>query len=149
MCSWRHGALGIRGVEIYKEKPILYGLGYFVFQEETVARLPAEYVEHLGFSVETPAAEVMRASARAWSANPAYWESVAVTVQFRGGVVDELCVLPLTLEGEQPFGERGTPRRAGARLGAELVARVAGCSAAYGTRIRYDAGRNVGVVAIR
>ncbi len=33
-----HGNVGIRGIEIYQRKPILYGLGYFVFQEETVDR---------------------------------------------------------------------------------------------------------------
>ena len=35
-----HGPHVLRGVEIYKGKPILYSLGDFIFQNETLLRLP-------------------------------------------------------------------------------------------------------------
>ena len=35
----------LRGVEIYKGKPILYSLGDFIFQNETLLRLPSENYE--------------------------------------------------------------------------------------------------------
>ena len=40
-----HGPHVLRGVEIYKGKPILYSLGDFIFQNETLLRLPSENYE--------------------------------------------------------------------------------------------------------
>ena len=37
-----HGPHVLRGVEIYKGKPIFYSLGDFIFQNETLLRLPSE-----------------------------------------------------------------------------------------------------------
>ena len=42
-----HGPHVLRGVEIYKGKPILYSLGDFIFQNETLLRLPSENYEDL------------------------------------------------------------------------------------------------------
>ncbi len=35
----------LRGIEVYKGKPILYSLGNFIFQHETVKKLPADFYE--------------------------------------------------------------------------------------------------------
>ena len=40
-----HGPHVLRGIEIYKGKPILYSLGDFIFQNETLLRLPSENYE--------------------------------------------------------------------------------------------------------
>ena len=40
-----HGPHVLRGIEIYKGKPILYSLGDFIFQNETLMRLPSENYE--------------------------------------------------------------------------------------------------------
>ena len=40
-----HGPHVLRGVEIYKGKPIFYSLGDFIFQNETLLRLPYENYE--------------------------------------------------------------------------------------------------------
>ena len=43
-----HGPHVLRGIEIYKGKPILYSLGDFIFQNETLLRLPSENYETYG-----------------------------------------------------------------------------------------------------
>ncbi len=35
-----HGPHVLRGIEIYKGKPIFYSLSNFIFQNETVLRMP-------------------------------------------------------------------------------------------------------------
>jgi Bacterial capsule synthesis protein PGA_cap len=40
-----HGPHVLRGIEIYKGKPILYSLGDFIFENETLQRLPSENYE--------------------------------------------------------------------------------------------------------
>jgi len=42
-----HGPHVLRGIELYKGKPIMYSLGDFIFQNETVLRLPSENYEPL------------------------------------------------------------------------------------------------------
>ena len=142
-----HGAPGIRGVEIHAKRPILYGLGRFVFQEETVARLPAEYLEYLGFEADTPAETVLQARAGHWD-DHVYWESLAATVRFADGAVQEVGLIPLSLGFGEGFGARGTPRLADPELGAKLIARAAELSQEYGTEIQYDASTNLGRVVV-
>ena len=40
-----HGPHVLRGIEIYKGKPIMYSLANFIFQNETLLRLPSENYE--------------------------------------------------------------------------------------------------------
>jgi hypothetical protein len=41
----KHGPHVLRGIEIFKGKPVFYSLGDFIFQNETLLRLPAENYE--------------------------------------------------------------------------------------------------------
>src|SRR5256885_9943884 len=45
----------VRGIEIYKGKPILYGLGNFIFENETLLRQPPENYEPLGMKLTSGA----------------------------------------------------------------------------------------------
>jgi poly-gamma-glutamate synthesis protein (capsule biosynthesis protein) len=45
-----HGPHVVRGVELYKGKPILYSVGDFVFENETLQRFPAEAYEAQGLA---------------------------------------------------------------------------------------------------
>ena len=40
-----HGPHVLRGIEIYKGKPIFYSLSNFIFQNETVLRMPEDSYE--------------------------------------------------------------------------------------------------------
>jgi len=40
-----HGSHTVLGIEIYKGRPILYGVGNFLFQNETITAFPADSYE--------------------------------------------------------------------------------------------------------
>ena len=43
-----HGPHQLRGIDIYKGRPIFYSLGNFIFQNETIDPMPADYYEKYG-----------------------------------------------------------------------------------------------------
>src|SRR4029453_5840753 len=52
-----HGPHVLRGIEIYKGKPIMYSLGDFIFQNETLLRLPSENYESYDLGIGAHVAE--------------------------------------------------------------------------------------------
>ena len=75
-----HGPHVLRGIEIYKGKPIMYSLGAFIFQNETLLRLPSENYEPLNLG---PAAHVNDFNDARYDfdksgfpADPPIWEAV-------------------------------------------------------------------------
>ncbi len=144
-----HGPAGIRGIEIYNGKPAFYGLGSFAFQADTISRLPAEYLEAVGLSADTPASEAMRRVAAPWAEAPERWRSLAAVVQFRSGELARVRVLPLDLHAERGFGVRGTPEWAGAEQARTIIEELRRASARYGTQIDYDADDRAGTITLR
>ena len=82
-----HGPHVLRGIEIYKGAPIIYSLGDFIFQNETLLRLS-------GRQLRRPAARARRAAERlpqprynfdksGFPADPPIWESVVAMPRFR------------------------------------------------------------------
>src|SRR5699024_6698400 len=45
-----HGPHILRGIEIYQGRPIFYSLGNFIFQNETVTHLPADFYDKYGLT---------------------------------------------------------------------------------------------------
>jgi len=83
-----HGPHLLRGIELYNGKPILHGLGNFIFDNDLVRFEPADLYEQFGLGPEAVPAEVYDArtsdDSRGFPADPAYWESVLVTLRFEG-----------------------------------------------------------------
>jgi poly-gamma-glutamate synthesis protein (capsule biosynthesis protein) len=55
-----HGPHILRGIEIYKGKPIFYSLGNFIFENETMLFQPAESYDSLGFPRNATVADFFR-----------------------------------------------------------------------------------------
>ncbi len=49
-----HGPHFLRGIEIYKNRPIFYSLGNFIFQNESVLRLPSEAYRRFNLVLSQP-----------------------------------------------------------------------------------------------
>ena len=81
----------LKGIEIYKGKPIFYCLGNFLFHPEYVKRLSADVMDSLGFPQELTGEEaVRRRKARATSSmesNPIFYLSM---------VPDNVMYIPFT-----------------------------------------------------
>ncbi len=133
-----HGPHQIRGVEVYRGKPILYGLGNFIFQYETVRVQPADYYDRLALPEKSTPADAFdaRAIRGGFPAHALYWESVVAVCRFKGGDLADFRLYPITLGHGRPRSQRGTPVLAGEAAGRAIIDRMARLSP--GVRIEWD-----------
>jgi poly-gamma-glutamate synthesis protein (capsule biosynthesis protein) len=145
-----HGPHVLRGVEIYKGKPILYSLGDFIFQNETLLRLPSENYEgqNLGASAGVNDFNDARYNfdKSGFPADRMIWEAVVAVPKFRGDRLTELALHPITLGFGKPRSVRGRPQFAEGELGAKILADITRFSADMGTKITVRNG--IGYVEI-
>jgi poly-gamma-glutamate synthesis protein (capsule biosynthesis protein) len=140
----------LRGIEIYKGRPIFYSLGNFAFENETVPFRPSAEYERTDLGPEARTTDYyddrQRTAGGYFTLDPAYWESVVALPTFREGRLVEIRLLPLTLGFGTPRSQRGRPLRADVELGRRIIARLAELSAAFGTEVLEQDG--VGVVRL-
>lgn len=109
-----HGPHIVRGIEIYKNRPIFYSLGNFIFQSDTVRNLPADYYEKYGLGPEHHVAEAFdKRSAndtRGYAANAAIWSSVIASWTMKHGELTQLTLYPIALGFKKPRSVRGWPQ---------------------------------------
>jgi poly-gamma-glutamate synthesis protein (capsule biosynthesis protein) len=142
----------LRGIELYRGKPILYGLGNFVFENETLLRQPPENYAPLGMTLESGAGvgdfndRRSNNGTTGFPADPRIWESVIAMPRFSGKKLTELRLYPITLGYKKPRPQRGWPMLASPELGKKIIDDVVQFSAPFGTAIDFEGG--VGVVRI-
>jgi hypothetical protein len=144
-----HGPHQLRGIEIYKGKPIFYSLGNFIFQNETIDPLPADDYEKTDLPANALAGEFF--DKRPWStaADPqidAIWyESVIALPVFSQGRMVSLKLYPLELSQSALRSQRGTPRIARGAQAERIIKRLADLSAPFGTIIQFQDGIGIWV----
>jgi hypothetical protein len=139
-----HGPHVLRGVEIYKRRPIFYSLGNFIFEAEGMRQVPQEIYDACGIKGHDPS-DFFDVAMKGFQ-DEVYWSSAIAQARFSGGVLSELRLVPIDLQRDLPRAERGQPVRGDARLSATVVDRLARLSAPFGTRIALQDG--VGVVRL-
>lgn len=146
-----HGPHVLRGIEIYRGKPIFYSLGDFVFQNETLLRLPAENYASYDLGPDDHVADFnaarYRNDTRGFPANPEIWESVIAMPTFVDGELTELALHPITLGFGEPAWVRGRPMLARGALADKILEDLVARSGPYGTEIEVREG--VGYVRVR
>lgn len=146
-----HGPHVLRGIEIYRGMPIFYSLGDFVFQNETLLRLPAENYEAYDLGPDEHVADFNAARYRnettGFPVNREIWESVVAMPTFVDGRLTELALHPITLGFGEAAWIRGRPMLARGELAGKILADLVERSAPYGTTI--DVRDGVGYVRIR
>ena len=134
-----HGPHVLRAIEIYRGRPIFYSLGNFIFQNETLLRLPSENYEAYDLDDESHVADFNDAryknDTEGFPALAENWESVVAVPAFRGGELSEVALYPITLGGGLPRQVRGRPLLADADLGRKIIGDLQRLSAPYGTEI--------------
>lgn len=142
-----HGPHVLRGIEIHQRRPIFYSLGNFIFQNETVENLPADFYEKYELGLTENVADALdkrsAANTKGFAVNPWAWKSVVARFAMEGEALIDLELFPVELG----FGE-ARPRRGMPRLSddAEILQHLAQLSARYGTRIVSE--NNVGRVVL-
>lgn len=134
-----HGPHLLRGLEIYKGKPIFYSVGNFIFQHETLERIGADDFDNLNVDPAWTPGQIMgnlhQNLERSFPADDRYWETVLPICTFEGDHLREITLHPLTLGFKMPVWERGTPRLASGEQAEKTLRRFATLSESYGTCI--------------
>lgn len=111
-----HGPHELRGIEIYKGKPIFYSLGNFVFQTETVSVQPADAYENKGLDKNSTVEMLMdhrsQNGTRGYCVQENIWRSVMAGFTFEDGKISDIRLYPITLDMHLPRKEMGCPRLA-------------------------------------
>ena len=139
-----HGPHVLRGVEIYKSKPILYSLGDFIFQNETLLRLPSENYESYALAADKHVNDFNDArynfDKSGFPADRLIWEAVVAVPRFRGKQLTELALHPITLGYSQPRSVRGRPMFAEGELGQKILGDIIKLSGEMGTKVSVKDG---------
>jgi poly-gamma-glutamate synthesis protein (capsule biosynthesis protein) len=142
-----HGPHVLRGVELYEGAPILYSLGNFAMQNETVTRLPAEIYDRYDLDREALPADLFDARVEdedgepaGFLADSAYWETALPLCRYEGGELAEIEFRPVTLGHGNSRPRRGAPRLADGEEGRRILRRLADLSEPYGTDVRVEEG---------
>ncbi len=145
-----HGPHLLRGIEIYKGKPIFYSVGNFIFQYEYLQRLPADDYESLSADRDMSAPEVFKQisadDTRSFPADRLYWETVLPIVTFEDRQLRSVELHPVSLGHGRAWPDRGFPMLADAGLGSEILDWMTQLSKPFGTEISVTDG--VGRIAI-
>jgi poly-gamma-glutamate synthesis protein (capsule biosynthesis protein) len=146
-----HGPHVLRGIEIYNGKPIFYSLGDFMFQNETLLRLPAENYQPYDLTqAEANVGEFnlrrYRNDQSGFPANRQIWEAVIAWVEWDGERLAGIRLYPITLGFGLPRSQRGRPMFATGELAEKILNDLVERSAPYGTRIQIRDG--VGIVLL-
>jgi poly-gamma-glutamate capsule biosynthesis protein CapA/YwtB (metallophosphatase superfamily) len=142
----------LRGIEIYKGKPIMYGLANFIFENETLQRQPPENYAPLGMTLDSGAGVGDFNERRSnndtvgFPADARIWESVVALPRFSGKKLAELKLYPISLGFKKPRSQRGWPMLAAPELARKIIDDLATFSAPFGTAIDFKDG--IGIVRI-
>ncbi|WP_196592287.1 CapA family protein [Pectinatus frisingensis] len=145
-----HGPHIWRGIEIYKQKPIFYSLGNFIFQNDLVERQPAEFYNLYNLGGEDTVADGLDIRSandtRGLAADRRVFESAAAAFFVEDGNVTDIQLRPLTLGFKNGRAQRGKPEFADAANGKRILNEIAALSEKYGTKIKI--ADNMGVIKI-
>jgi poly-gamma-glutamate synthesis protein (capsule biosynthesis protein) len=134
-----HGMHVLRGIEIYKGKPIFYGLAEF-FRQMDWTIYPAR-----------PESDMTEAelAARNWGplvSSPINYDSVLTQSRFDKGRLQEIRLYPIVGGAEGPISRRGIPRMAAGADARRILDKLQALSKPFGTTIAIEG--TVGVIRV-
>jgi poly-gamma-glutamate capsule biosynthesis protein CapA/YwtB (metallophosphatase superfamily) len=146
-----------RGIEIYKGKPIFYGIGDFVLQNDTVLLEPQDQYENVGLSWDATPADFYDKRAgytgpgagkptKGQSVEPLRWQCGMHRVRFEGGKLKEIRIYPVDLGYGKPRWQAGRPLLAEGDVAREILERYQRLSKPFGTRVQVQG--NVGLIRL-
>ncbi|MFP3950565.1 MAG: CapA family protein [Candidatus Bathyarchaeia archaeon] len=147
-----HGHHAMRGIEIRDGCPIFYSLGNFIFQNETVQKMPAdfydryfdnpyEYMPGEAFNARQDSPPRPGYPEHLWfTEDEKYWMSFLPEMTFKGDELSSLILHPIELGQNKPRSQRGRPMLADEELSEKILGTISDLSKAYGTEIKSEDG---------
>lgn len=138
------GCHELRGIEIYKGKPIFYSLGDFIYQGPQVEYLPADFMEQYGVDIYASAKEALNVRSRNGKVglhlNKENYLSVLPSLEFDGEDLVSIKLLPIGLNFDKKDLLNGLPMVAGEEEQKEILAVLNKISSRYGTKLQLKDG---------
>ena len=142
-----HGTHYLRGIEIYKGKPIFYSLGNFIFQNETVEWVPPAAYDGFGLGAEDTPGDWgwgrSMGGEHGHAANPVFYRSAVSQCRFEGNALKEVWLHPVDLGFARPIGQRGRPVLAEGEVAEEVLSWLQRLSEPFGTEIKIEGNKGV------
>jgi len=137
-----HGPHILRGLEIYKQCPIFYSLGNFIFHNETVPSLPADFYEKYNLDGDVHVAEALETRSagdtRGLGANPKVAHSVIARWEMKDGHLTQIELIPIEMGFGEKRYQRGWPRLTKSTAPLKELQQL---SEPFGTRLQIRNGR--------
>lgn len=140
-----HGPHQLRGIEIYKGRPIFYSLGNFVFQIDIIQPIEPDIYAEYGLDPRTSSSVDVSEKENALDfANPFQYQSVVATMTFGSCGVRRIELMPIDLHQDWRMADRGVPTPASPAVARTILGRLRKLSLPYGTHI--DLHGNLGII---
>lgn len=139
-----HGPHQLRGIEVYRNRPIFYSLGNFAFMVNRQFPLTREAWQRTGLDParHTPGEMLEQKRVKGPFGDRVWYESVVVSLSFGDREALEVTIHPVTLTFDTSrHSDRGTPQLADDAAAERILDRLRTLSAAYGTDILLGDGR--------
>jgi poly-gamma-glutamate capsule biosynthesis protein CapA/YwtB (metallophosphatase superfamily) len=133
------GPHSLRGIEIYKGKPVLYGLGLFYFKP-IIKALQETALQKYSDEGYPPPADPRPHSPDIW------YDSVLVISDFDGNKLERVRLYPIDLKNTVPPGSRGLPHFAAPDKARKILDTLQRESAQFGTKIAVQG--SMGVISL-
>ena len=139
------GVHSLRGMELYRDRPVFYSLGDFIYQGMRVEYLPPDFLEKYGLDPDASAKEGLDARSKGGKiglqTDEKNYLSVVPRITFGKDRITGLEILPVKLGFGTGNGMlEGLPYAAAGREGRKIFERFSGLSARLGTGMYYDRG---------
>jgi poly-gamma-glutamate capsule biosynthesis protein CapA/YwtB (metallophosphatase superfamily) len=140
-----HGPHQVRGVEIYRGKPIFYSLGNFIFQLDLLEPVASDlYEQYKMDQASTTDAEFNAMWNQLVFGGEVWYQSVVTTSRFEKGQVAEIQLRPVDLGYAVRGADRGVPRPAAPEVARTILERMQRLSQPFGTRVSIEQG--IGII---
>lgn len=134
-----HGPHLIRGMEVYKGRPIFYSLGNFIGQNELVARLPSDAYTRFRVDSRVKPGAACRArnesDSKGFPDDCRYWETIMPICNFKGNKLSKIDIYPVSLNLGAAIHLRGRPRLALDNEAHRILGRFKSLSSKFGTEV--------------
>jgi hypothetical protein len=137
----------LRGMEIYRDRPIFHSLGNLFYQTETIEQLPKESFDYYGVDDPTDTTELFRSRYFDDDGSPAgslardeYWETIVPVCRFENDGIKSIQLYPCVLGQNRKLPQRGTPKIATGKTATSILDRFEDLSRPYDIKLTIDDG---------
>lgn len=138
------GTHQLKGIELYRGRPIFYSLGNFIYQNEAVAILPPDFMDKYHLPYDTDPAQalaVRRSHAKNGGQQSAEnFLSVVPYVEMEGETCVGIELLPISLGASKEKAFRGIPYPADQQETEEIYGALTRLSREFGTELELREG---------